>query len=212
MIWLKKIWRILEFGFLVDIVFFLVWYCDSWYDGNEDDLNMLIFWWLIWQWSEFVIFRWVILQWSDFFLYFRVNLAMIRICWYFDGWYGNYPKWLIFWCLIWLWFKFADILMVDIAMIRICWYFYGWSSWRWSKLVDILMFDMAAAFCRTPDGIHFTRQEGNQRTGQPSAQNKYNSKCIFQDGIHFIYEERGLPKNWTAPRTKQIQFKINFSR
>ena len=49
------------------------------------------------------------------------------------------------------------------------------------------MFDRAAAFCRTPDGIHFTRQEGNQRTGQPSpAQNKYNPKCIFKDRLHFI--------------------------
>ena len=119
---------------------------------------------------------------------------------FLDDWCGDDQNMLIIWWLIWQRSEFVVIL---------------WSIWRWSKLVDILMFDMAAAFYRTPDGIHFTRQEGNQRTGQPSPQNKYNSKCIFQDGIHFIYEERGLPKNWTAPRTKQIQFKmfsmINFT-
>ena len=159
----------------------ICWYFDGWY-GN--DPNLYIFWWVILQWPEFFDILWSIWRWSEFFDTLMVDMAMIRsgwyididmvrilICWYIDGWYSQDPNSLILWWLIGRWSEFVDIL---------------WSTWRWSKLVDILMFDMAAAFCRTPDGIHFTRQEGNQRTGQPPAQNKYKSKFIFQDRLHSI--------------------------
>ena len=63
-----------------------------------------------------------LLPWSELIYILMGNIAMIwifwyfmvRICWYFDGWYdndpnlllfydqhGDDPNWLIFWCLIW---------------------------------------------------------------------------------------------------------------
>ena len=77
---------------------------------------------------------------------------------------------------------------------------------------------MAAAFCRTPDGIHFTRQRGGQpkNRAEPGTQNIFtgkSKKLSPRNPNTFHVEGTGRPKNRTEPGTVNTQLlKILFGK
>ena len=117
--------------------------------------SYFIFWCLIWRWFKFV----------DILM---VDIAMIRICRYFDGWcgddpnllmfydqHGDDPNWLIFWCLIWRQL-FVRRLMEFTSRGRRATKEQG-SPPHKTNTIQNLFFQ---------DRLHFIRLGGNQRIGQ----------------------------------------------